>query len=184
MYFRKIGHSFKVPDFDVGDLAVQYGIDGPDGSFNGIRYDHLKEENQCPLKNIIPDEFRHKFTMQFMQVNSYIPPHTDSGTLAVINFYLETANCITKFYDIKEGATPSKLPNQTNGYIYALDDLDGWPPGFNAEPGDVYILDVTKVHSVIPLEGGEIKRKALCLASSSLDFNQVQELLNYDFIYR
>lgn len=44
--------------------------------------------------------------MQLMEVNSYIPPHTDSDTLAVINFYIDTADCITKFYDVKDGAEP------------------------------------------------------------------------------
>ena len=178
MYFKKLDLKFSIPDFDVGGLAVEYGLRGSDGTFNGIWYNHIKEENQSPLKNIIPDELRDKFVMQLMEVNSYIPPHTDSDTLAVINFYIDTADCVTKFYDIKDGAEPFKLPNQTDGSIYLLQDLEDGP-SFRAEPGDVYILDVSKVHSVIPLEGGEIKRKALCLASSSLDFEQVKELFNH-----
>ena len=178
MYFKKLDLKFSVPDFNVGGLAVEYGLRGSDGTFNGIWYNHIKEENQSPLKNIIPDELRDKFVMQLMEVNSYIPPHTDSDTLAVINFYIETATCVTKFYDIKEGAKPFQLPNQTDGQIYLLDDLEPGP-GFKAEPGDVYILDVSKVHSVIPLEGGEIKRRALCLASSSLNYEQIKELFNH-----
>ena len=45
---------------------------------------------------------------------------------------------------------------------------------FIAEPGDVYILDVSKVHSVIPLDNTEINRKAICFSTNSLSFNQVE----------
>ena len=177
MYFKKLDYTFTVPDFDVGGLAVEYGIDDENG-FHGIWYNHIKEQDKSPIKNIIPSDLRDKFVMQLMEVNSYIPPHTDSDTLAVINFYIETADCVTSFYDIKEGAIPFQLPNQTDGHVYLLEDLEQGP-SFRAKPGDIYILDVTKVHSVVPLEGGEIKRKALCLASSSLDFGQVKELFNH-----
>ena len=175
MYFKKIDIPFDTPKFQVGKLAMQYGLK-IENKFHGIWYNNIKKEKDCPLKEIIPKEFQDAFVMQFMQVNSFIPPHTDSDTLAVINFYLETDDCITQFYDIKKDAKPFQLDNQTNGYLYDLNDLE-LGPSFNAKPGDIYILDVTKVHSVIPIDERKIKRKALCLASRFLDFNQVQELL-------
>lgn len=174
MYFKKLDIHFDVPDFETDGLAVQYGFDFED-KFRGIWYNHIKEEQECILKHAVPEDLRDKFTVQLMEVNSYIPPHTDSDTLAVLNFYISTSNCITAFYDVKENAEPHQIKNQTNGCIYSLDDLN-LGPGFKAEPGDVYLLDVSKVHSVIPLDNEETKRKALCLASSSLNFEQVKEL--------
>ncbi len=175
MYFKKIDIPFDTPAFEVGKLAMQYGLK-IENKFQGISYNDIKKEKDCPLKEIIPKEFQDAFLMQLMQVNSFIPPHTDSDTLAVINFYLETDDCITQFYDMKKDVKPFQLDNQTNGYLYDLKDLE-LGPSFHAKPGEIYILDVTKVHSVIPTDKRKIKRKALCLASRFLDFNQVQELL-------
>ena len=175
MYFKKIDITFDTPKFQVGKLAMKYGLK-IENKFHGIWYNEIDKEKECPLKGIIPEEFQDAFVMQLMQVNSFIPPHTDSDTLAVINFYIETDECITQFYEIKDNAKPFQLDNQTNGYLYDLNDLE-LGPSFNAKPGDIYILDVTNVHSVIPIDERKIKRKALCLASRFLDFNQVQELL-------
>jgi hypothetical protein len=91
----------------------------------------------------------------------------------VVNFYIETNNCATQFYEIKDNARPYQIENQTDGCIYNLDDLVE-TGSFIAEPGDVYILDVSKVHSVIPLDNTEINRKAICFSTNSLSFNQVE----------
>ena len=175
MYFEKLDITFDVPDFDIGDLVVEYGLD-ISGNFHGLWYNEILDESKCPLKSIIPEELQDSFVIQLMQANTYIHPHTDSDTLAVINFYLSTNGCTTQFHDIKEGAKPFKLPNQTDGCLYSEDDLE-LGPSFLAEPGDVYLLDVTKVHSVVPANGAQVDRKALCLASTLLDFEQVNQLL-------
>ena len=175
MYFEKLDITFDVPDFDIGDLVVEYGLD-ISGNFHGLWYNEILDESKCPLKSIIPEELQDSFVIQLMQANTYIHPHTDSDTLAVINFYLSTNGCITQFHDIKEGAKPFKLPNQTDGCLYSEDDLE-LGPSFLAEPGDVYLLDVTKVHSVIPQSYGNLKRKALSLASTSMNFRQVKQLI-------
>mgnify|MGYP003140263895 CR=1 FL=1 len=175
MYFKKLDITFDIPDFDTGDLVVEYGLD-IGGNFHGLWYNEILNENQCPLKNVIPQELQDSFVIQLMQANTYIHPHTDSGTLAVVNFYLSTNGCVTQFHEIKEGARPFKLPSQTDGCIYSEDDLE-LGPSFLAEPGDVYLLDVTKVHSVVPPAGVQVDRKALCLASTSLNFEQVKQLV-------
>ena len=175
MYFKKLDITFDAPDFQVGKLAMKYGLKVED-KFHGIWYNEIDKEKECPLKGIIPEEFQDAFVMQLMQVNSFIPPHTDSDTLAVINFYIETNECITQFYEIKDDAKPFQLDNQTNGHLYNLDDLS-LGPSFHSQPGEVYVLDVSKVHSVIPIDERKVKRKALCLASPHLNFDQVQELL-------
>ena len=57
-----------------------------------------------------------------------------------------------------------------------LKDLDKGP-SFIARPGDVYILDVSKVHSVIPLAEEKITRKAFCLSSSELNFKELVKIM-------
>ena len=74
------------------------------------------------------------------------------------------------YEEYKKDSKPFQIDNQTDGCVYDVKDLDKGP-SFIARPGDVYILDVSKVHSVIPLGEEKVKRKAFCLSSSELNFN-------------
>ena len=164
MYFKKIDIPCDFPSFGIGECEVSFGIQ-KEGEFRGIWYNGITTENEESFKNCIPIEFRDEFI---------ILPHTDSGSRTVINFYFQTDDCITQFYEIKENAKPIQIENQTNGMIYDLDDLEEGP-AFLAYPGDVYILNVSKAHSVIPATDGIVERSALCLTTPSLDFSDVED---------
>ena len=75
----------------------------------------------------------------------------------------------------KDNAQPYQIENQTDGCVYDLDDLIE-TESFIAQPGDVYILNVSKVHSVIPLDDNEVKRKAICFSTRSLNFDEVKRM--------
>ena len=96
--------------------------------------------------------------------------------LSVLNFYLAADNCLTQFYELKNNATGFQIGNQTDGKVYPLDELN-IGPSFMASKGDVYLLNVSKVHSVIPLDDREIKRAAVCLSFPDLDFNEIQKII-------
>ena len=169
MYFEKLNIKIDTPSYEVGKKELEYGID-INNKFNGLWYSDLKINEQVDL---IPKKYKSAFYLLFLEANSYIFPHSDSDPTAVINFYIETNNCATQFYEIKNNAEPYQIENQTDGCVYNLDDLIE-TKSFIAQPGDVYILDVSKVHSVIPLDNTEINRKAICFSTNSLSFNQVE----------
>jgi hypothetical protein len=165
-----------MPDLSVsrGDREItKYGLD-TDNGFQGILY------NDCgpvltgiaPLLDRIPIQYHAKFWPMYMTINRDILPHIDSGVNTVINVYLESGGYQTDFNSPKEGATPFKIPNQTNGECYQFEDVDVLD-SFIAEDGDTYILDVTKLHSV---HTGAGERKALAL-STLLPYDQVVALL-------
>ncbi len=169
MYFKKLNLEVDIPSYKIGERAVEYGININD-KFTGLWYSDLKIKDKI---NIIPQEYESNFYLHFLEANSYILPHSDSGPTAVINFYIETNNCVTQFYEIKKGAQPYQIDNQTDGYVYNLEDLIE-TESFIAQPGDTYILNVNKVHSVIPSDDTEINRKAICFSTNSLSFNEVE----------
>jgi len=68
MYFKKLDLTFDAPDFQVGKLAMKYGLK-VENKFHGIWYNEIDKEKECPLKGIIPEEFQDAFVMQLMQVN-------------------------------------------------------------------------------------------------------------------
>ena len=174
MYFKKLNIQFNIPEFDIGEPDIQYG---PivDGKFYGIEYRELLN-----FKSLYS-----KFTLnltteapQLLHANCYIPPHTDSGINAVINYYITTENCETQFYEKKEDIVDSyQIENQTDGHLYNLKDLTSGP-SFTAEPGDVYLLDVSKIHSVIPLKRAVgLDRKAICVSIKDYKFPELEQLL-------
>ena len=169
MYFEKLNIKIDTPSYEVGKKELEYGID-INNKFNGLWYSDLKINEQIDL---IPEKYKSDFYLLFLEANSFILPHSDSGPTAVINFYIETNNCVTQFYEIKDNAKPYQIGNQTDGYVYNLDDLIE-TESFIARPGDIYILNVSKVHSVIPLDNTEINRKAICFSTNSLSFKEVE----------
>ena len=169
MYFKKLALEIDIPSYEIGERIIEYGMD-VDNKFNGLWYSDLKINEHI---NAVPKKHQLDFYPLFLEANSYILPHFDSGANAVINFYIETDNCKTQFYEIKNNAKPYQIKNQTNGCIYNLDDLIE-TESFIAKPGDVYILNVSKVHSVIPLDSTEINRKAICFSTDSLTFDEVE----------
>ena len=171
MYFKKLDIEIDIPSYEIGERAIEYGI-GINNKFTGLWYSNLNIKDEV---NLIPEEYASNFYLHFLEANSYILPHSDSGPTAVINFYIETNNCATQFYEIKNNAEPYQIENQTDGCVYNLDDLIE-TESFIAQPGDVYILDVSKIHSVIPLDNNEINRKAICFSTSSLNFNEVERM--------
>jgi len=174
-YFFKLDHVFDLPNVLAGDIKIQYGVE-IDNNFYGIRYNSLQSQELCLLDKILPKNFLNDFSIELMQVNCLIPPHTDSNVECVVNFYVKTENCITQFYDIKPDANSFKIANQTNGCMYNLDDLIPGP-SFIAMPGDVYILDVTKPHSVTPLTTDPINRFAFCASSAKLSYKEIKKLI-------
>ena len=176
MYFKKLDLTFTPPEFKLGEREMEYGL-SIDNEFRGIWYSGIKEDPDFELKKHIPEQYRDQFIVQLMEINFFILPHTDSGGQSVINFYVETGKCLTQFYEIKEGSKPFQIDNQTDGSVYDMKDLNPGP-SFIARPGDVYILDVSKVHSVIPLAEEKVTRKAFCLSNSSIDFKSLEKIMS------
>jgi hypothetical protein len=113
-----------------------------------------------------------------MSINRNIPPHTDSGILASLNFYLVTSNCRTVFYEPKKDAeiVQHQIPNQTNGRIFELDNLVQVDQ-FVANSGECYLLDVTKAHAVYNMSNEVVERKAFVLQTRIRSFSTVCDML-------
>ena len=136
----------------------------------GIKYIKTAVSNLDKILEIIPEEKRKDFTVSLMKVSGQIPPHTDSWSSTVINFYIQAENSITQFY-VPKVDTPKvhQIENQTNGYMFDLDDLIP-TNSFVASSGDIYILDVSKPHAVWSEQ--DLDRIAVSL-STTHKFDQV-----------
>ena len=57
MYFKKLDLTFDAPDFQVGKLAIKYGLK-VENKFHGIWYNEIDKENECLL---IPPGYAHGY---------------------------------------------------------------------------------------------------------------------------
>jgi len=168
--FCKLKNTFDIGKYTIQKEQMFFGEKG-----KGIGYYHVDLAKKNELMNLIPKKYHDNFSITMMKVNTEIPPHTDSGIKSTINFYIETGNCLTQFYNLTTDKQKTKqMQNQPDGMIYNEDDL-ARTTSFVAEPGEAWLLDVTVPHSVKP--GGNFKERLAIAMSSTLCYDEVKEIL-------
>ncbi len=190
-YAKKLDHlkefidnnlSNRFDSYSDENIKIRYGFT-VDGIFHGIAYYYVPNEVKTILLNYFfkdPSDY----DVVLMIINhQIIHPHTDSGTSATINIYLETGNAITRFYEKKNpDSVEYKITNQTDGSIYKFEDLSE-TFSFKAEPYDAWLLDVSKIHSVeMPPDDSNKIRIAYCISSKE-SFNHIYAKMSYQRSY-
>jgi hypothetical protein len=174
--FVKLTVPNKIMDISFEESIRYHGVN------RSIEFFNISNVIEQTLLEIIPMEYRKYFKGSFFSINtSYIRPHTDSDRKVGVNFYVKGNNAITKFFNIKEGATVvhEQVFGQTNGSVYQESNLVSTGI-FKATPGEVWILDVSQIHSVINSSGED--RVAYTLSSNILSYSDTLEILK-DLVY-
>ena len=170
--FKKLNASFDELKAVKGDhLYGRIGVQS-EGKFMGIQYNNAVMHCNG-LDRILSKLPVDKFAVQYMSINTEVPPHVDEVVNTAINIYLNTGGYATTFHTEKEGANRQQLPNQKGGYICAFRDVEE-VCSFTAKDGDAYILDVTKLHSV---HGGIGKERSAICINTTIPFSEVVEIL-------
>jgi hypothetical protein len=166
MNFAKITHDLTFEDIRAKHEYVSYG--------GRIKYSTV--DLTTDVLQAIPQHYRDKFLVSLMEINNNIPPHTDSNIKCTINFYIKSGNFETKFWKVKEGVKTNtyKIKNQTNGSVFDISCLT-FDDSFIALPGEAYLLDVTKPHSVTTESVSE--RVAICVQTDFFTFDEVKNML-------
>jgi hypothetical protein len=176
--FVKLNKQFEKPLFIVsGDLNTFSGVDD-NGKQIGVFYKSIFSPDKDKVYKVVPKKYWPDFDMTLMTINHKCPPHIDNNIISSINFYIETHNYKTVFYKNKDTIDDSKiwrLDNQTDGCMFNYDVVEE-TGSFIAQPNDIWLLDVKKIHSVEPL--GEMKiRKAITLATNKHKFEDVCNMM-------
>jgi len=178
--FTKLDLAHDLPEQGPTEVLHQFGK-SIDGKWFGISYYKVDSEIEERLKSFIPEKYKNFFQVNYMIINSsYIPPHIDDKISTTINFYVNTAEAVTKFHAKKNDVQLSseKLPEQLNGRLYNADDLYVVSE-FIAKPNEVYLLDVQKLHSVSCNK--QENRTAYCLQSHiGISFEKCLEIFKRD----
>jgi len=174
--FVKLKHPFTIQKFNLLNSHMRYG-EVIDDEFVGIEYFKIDIDQKIidNLLSVIPKQYQKDFCLLLMKVNTHVPPHTDSGINVTLNYYIETGDCVTNFYKFNKDAKSYQIENQTDGFIYSTDSVT-LVDSFEAQSGDVYLLDVTQPHSVDPKKEFAM-RTAFSLATSTYTFDEVCKML-------
>ena len=165
--FAKLNRKIFISEYPKGELYISYG------DHSRIRY--YKTIRSSEALSIIPERYRSKFLLLLVEITNNIPAHTDSGITCNINFYIDSGNYQTNFWKVLDGDQTYQVANQTNGKVFKPDAVE-LVDSFFAQAGDVYLLDVTKPHSV-ECDTPGLKRVALSLQTASFTFDEVKEML-------
>ena len=162
--------------FLPGVLMQRYGEDTGHG-WQGISYYSAHPSVVDKVLTTLPNDYRSRFNVNLMVINQMeVPAHTDSDIFVSVNFYIETADAITRFHKVKTGQQPKtkKLENQNDGVIFDADCLD-LVGEFKANKNEVWVLDVKRPHSVSCLTNGI--RTAYCLQSGEVSYEQTLNVM-------
>ena len=179
-YFVKLNrqHSFNHDCFRTKGEVLKFGAVAH-GVFYGIKYYAIEWIAKDSPLDLFPKHMHDNLTMRLMTINHAAYPHTDSGIGVTVNFYMNTTDEATNFYELNT-STPrlTKLENQTNGSVFSLSDLQK-VCSFTARSGDVYALNVSKIHSVmnedvVPLRS---TREAIVVNSPVYTYEQLLSVI-------
>jgi hypothetical protein len=152
-------HYVKLDNFSIDIDLFQYkGIPGHNypGITPGIwlRYYNFSDINKYKeyfpkFTDLIPD------TILLAEITGkgVLGPHIDHGPKVVLNWYVNSNDSFTYFYNKNEGAQGIILPGQTEANIFFPNQVTKVDE-FVAKDNDAYLLNVSKIHSVLsPNEG-------------------------------
>jgi hypothetical protein len=146
-YFKKITNlslPTADPDSVKGDLLTHFGRN---------RYYNISDKS---FYNAIANSFSVPPKQIFLgEVLGPLNCHIDYGVSSCLNYYLRPAEYITEFWEPIENARRIRAKRYDKATDTYKDVLLGYErddcilkDSFVAEAGDVYILDISKVHSV------------------------------------
>jgi hypothetical protein len=177
--FKKLALPIQVEKYTLKDTQFKCG-DTVDGQFKGLHYSFADIANADELMAVIPEQYRKDFCLSIVEINTNVPAHTDSGIKAVINFYIKTDGCATRFFTPKADARTYQIENQHDGgRIYDEADLEE-AGSFIAQDDDAWLLDVTMPHAVKP--NSDQVRIAAQIATNSYNYNQVLNMLEANHV--
>lgn len=146
-YFKKIDNLLLPtadPESIKGNLIMHYGYNKYYAISDNYFYNSISNSFSVAPKQIF-----------LAEVHGPLNCHRDKGVSSCLNYYLRPSNCITEFWEPIENARRIKAKKYDAAIDSFKDVLLGYvrddcilKDSFIAEPGDVYVLDISKVHSV------------------------------------
>jgi len=168
--FKKLTSAADI-DFEILDKQIEFELDA---TGKKIQYFNVSSRYVEDFIASLGDHSPHFYT-SFVSVDASVPPHTDIVDKVNINFYIETGNYQTTFYQGHDNMSKITYADHGDGHVYRMDELEPMD-SFVAQPGDVYVLNGKIIHGVSSTNC--LPRKFLQVSTNTLEYDQVLEILN------
>jgi hypothetical protein len=167
-YFKKITNlslPAAEPDAVKGDLLMHYG------------YSRYYEISDNSFRDAIANSFNVPPNQIFLaEVLGPLNCHRDNGVSSCLNYYLKPVGCITEFWEPIENARRikgkkyDKVTDTYNDVLLGYEKDDCILKGsFVAEEGDIYALNISKVHSVSHDRSSKVRAFVQCQWHVNMD---------------
>ena len=177
MYFKQLDLTFPTINYEqnISHYLMSYG------SKKLLTYYRLNEYACAEVLKCIPNGLKEQVTSIDWVVSgvesSTIVPHIDNGVICNINYYLETANAFTSFYEANSSGCLTPMVDEHGTYGNLGGKVFNWndvrlKTGFVAKNNDCYLLNVSKVHAVTRLNVPK-QRKFVTVMFEKIDFDAV-----------
>lgn len=180
MFFYKLDQIFDTNvKVEVGDIYYYVGTCDPrkdPDNFTGVFYRKILS-NCDTFFRFLPKDSWSDWEVSYMEVFNDTLPHIDNNIKSKINFYLQTDDCVTQYWEPNKLELDTlKLSTQTKGKIFNHKDLK-LVDSFKANDGDIYLLDVTKIHCVVVSSKENKMHRKVISVHSTIPFDQAKSLL-------
>ena len=102
----------------------------------------------------------------------YIGPHMDHGPKCVLNWYYNSNDCVTYFHNKKSGAKGITIAGEIQPNVFYTSDVTTVNE-FTAKDNEIYLLNVSEIHSVnMPQQG---VRRFVSLGWSQYSYDDILE---------
>jgi hypothetical protein len=167
--FKKINEKIFVTEEDFVRSNVLWKSTLADLSFFDVIW--LKND----IKKIIPEQYRHHFSIGKFEAGEPLGIHVDRGRRATINFYMSPPVYKTTCFKLSPNSNSIIKPDI---HYHTTDVVE--TGSFVADIGDVYILDTTSLHSVkyIGGENDSRNRNIIFLNTFKFSFDQVVDMVD------
>lgn len=176
-YFTKVNFPVILDSYQIIGLQKAF-VNTINGVDYGVKYFDVTTETN--FWSILPPEYHSDFYGRFMHVNSFLPPHIDDKDLTAILFYFSPDEFRTQYYDILDPNHSYQRPDQEKGLVFNHSGLIA-TDSFIAQPNDVYIINGSEVHEVMPVDYSAAKkfdRKAIRLSTSKYSYQEVVNMVD------
>lgn len=170
-YFRKF--NIAPPHLDANTIGPTVKRILSDDVAHGIRYYNISNIRlDLALRTFfLPDLLADNVAYAEIKDETFILPHRDhDGIVCCINYYFETGPSRTCFYEPLDENLAFALAGETSNNMYLPEDCTEIC-SFEADPGSMYVLNVSKIHSVY-LEPGT-HRKFISWQFASKSYEEV-----------
>ena len=179
-YFKRF--NIQIPKFHENYIfpKMRRRLVNSDDSYHGVTYHSIQNEIlHLRLMNFFKDLGPSSLSYVEIKDEEIIIPHRDHDNITCcINYYFESGNARTLFYESIDENKRWALPDEIENQMYNFDNIVE-TCSFTAENNSLYVLNVSKIHGVF-IDKTQI-RKFFSWQFTDKDFNQVCYLLEKYF---